>query len=311
MTTYELQLLAERNRKRLVEVVYRAKAGHIGGDLSCLNVMTALYFHVMQGLDPANPKAPQRDRFVLSKGHCVEALYVTLEAKGFLKPEVLDTLGLFGSVLSGHPTIEVPGIEVNSGALGHGLPIGVGMAIADKMNSGAYEPHEPHEANKPHEPHEANKPHEPHEANGAYRTFVLMGDGEQGEGSIYEAAMAANRYHLDNLVAIIDRNHLQISGNTEDVMPLESIRDRWTAFGWDVIQMNGDEMEDIVKTFDAIDYRNRKPHLIVSDTTKGRGVSFMEGVAKWHHGVLNAEQCETAVKEIEARIAELSSLYSH
>jgi len=275
----ELQLLAEQRRKRLVEVVYRAKAGHIGGDLSCLNVMTALYFHVMQGLDPANPKASDRDRFVLSKGHCVEALYVTLEAKGFLKPEVLDTLGQFGSILSGHPTIEVPGIEVNSGALGHGLSIGVGMALAAKMNV----------------------------IEKQYRCFVLMGDGEQGEGSIYEAAMAAHKYRLDNLVAIIDRNHLQISGNTEDVMPIDSIRERWTAFGWDVTTMNGDEMGDIVCTFDAIDYHNQKPHLLISETTKGFGVSFMEGVAKWHHGVLNEEQCKAAVAEIEQRIKKIKT----
>ena len=272
MKTNELRLIAEKNRKRLVEVVYRAKAGHIGGDLSCLNVMTALYFHVMKGLDPANPKAADRDRFVLSKGHCVESLYVTLEAKGFLQSETLDTLGQFGSILSGHPTIEVPGIEVNSGALGHGLSIGIGMALAAKMDKKDY------------------------------HTYVLMGDGEQGEGSIYEAAMAGNRYHLDNLVAIIDRNHLQISGDTENVMPLDSIKERWTAFGWDVVEMNGNSMEDIVKTFDAIDYQNGKPHLLVSYTTKGFGVSFMEGVAKLHHGVLNAEQCEAAVKEIEERI---------
>lgn len=273
MTIKELKLLAEQNRKRLVEVVYRAKAGHIGGDLSCLNVMTALYFDIMKNLNPQEPKAKDRDRFVLSKGHCVEALYVTLEAKGFLQPEVLDTLGQFGSILSGHPTIEVPGIEVNSGALGHGLSIGTGMAIAAKMDKKDW------------------------------KTYVLMGDGEQGEGSIYEAAMAANKYHLDNLVAIIDRNHLQISGNTEDVMPIDSIKDRWTAFGWDVTSMNGDDMDSIVKTFHAIDYTNGKPHLIISESTKGRGVSFMEGIAKWHHGVLNEEQCLAAVAEIEARIA--------
>lgn len=288
MNVKELELLAEKNRKRLVEVVYAAKAGHIGGDLSCLNVMTALYFHVMKGLNPAEPKAADRDRFVLSKGHCVEALYVTLEAKGFLAPEVLDTLGKFGSILSGHPTIEVPGIEVNSGALGHGLSIGVGMAIAEKMNRNAYL---------------ANTPTTP---TPTYRTYVLMGDGEQGEGSIYEAAMAGNKYQLDNLVAIIDRNHLQISGDTEDVMPIDSIKERWSAFGWDVIQMNGDSMEDIVKTFDAIDYTNKKPHLLISNTTKGKGVSFMEGIAKWHHGVLNEEQCKAAVAEISERIKKLS-----
>ena len=287
MNIKELELLAEKNRKRLVEVVYAAKAGHIGGDLSCLNVMTALYFHVMRGLNPLEPKAADRDRFVLSKGHCVEALYVTLEAKGFLKPEVLDTLGKFGSILSGHPTIEVPGIEVNSGALGHGLGIGIGMAIAAKMNAGVYPPSSLHPSPS------------------TYRTFVLMGDGEQGEGSIYEAAMAGHKYQLDNLVAIIDRNHLQISGNTEDVMPIDSVKERWTAFGWDVIEMNGDSMEDIVKTFDAIDYENKKPHLLVSNTTKGKGVSFMEGIAKWHHGVLNEEQCKEAVAEIEQRIESL------
>ena len=288
MNVKELELLAEKNRKRLVEVVYAAKAGHIGGDLSCLNVMTALYFHVMKGLNPAEPKAADRDRFVLSKGHCVEALYVTLEAKGFLAPEVLDTLGKFGSILSGHPTIEVPGIEVNSGALGHGLSIGAGMAIAEKMNRNAYL---------------ANTPTTP---TPTYRTYVLMGDGEQGEGSIYEAAMAGNKYQLDNLVAIIDRNHLQISGDTENVMPIDSIKERWSAFGWDVISMNGDLMEDIVKTFDTIDYTNKKPHLLISNTTKGKGVSFMEGIAKWHHGVLNEEQCKAAVAEISERIKKLS-----
>ena len=296
MNVKELELLAEKNRKRLVEVVYAAKAGHIGGDLSCLNVMTALYFHVMKNLNPAEPKAAERDRFVLSKGHCVEALYVTLEAKGFLKPEVLDTLGKFGSILSGHPTIEVPGIEVNSGALGHGLSIGVGMAIAAKMNAGVY--------NTNCVPHSDLQVRE-HPSPNTYRTFVLMGDGEQGEGSIYEAAMAGNKYQLDNLVAIIDRNHLQISGDTEDVMPIDSIKERWSAFGWDVISMNGDSMEDIVKTFDVIDYTNKKPHLLISNTTKGRGVSFMEGIAKWHHGVLNEEQCKEAVAEIELRIKNL------
>ena len=237
--------------------------------------MTALYFNVMRNLDPQQPKAPDRDRFVLSKGHCVESLYVTLEAKGFLKSEVLDTLGQFGSILSGHPTIEVPGIEVNSGALGHGLSIGVGMAIAAKMDQKDY------------------------------HTYVLMGDGEQGEGSIYEAAMAANCYHLDNLVAIIDRNRLQISGNTEDVMPLDSIPERWTALGWEVVEMNGDDMQSIVDTFARIDYHNNRPHLLVSNTTKGKGVSFMEGVAKWHHGVLNEQQCIDAVAEIEQRIKQL------
>ena len=276
METKDLVIKAEKNRKRLMEVVYKAKAGHIGGDLSCLNVMTALYAEVMN-VSPEKKDDPQRDRFVLSKGHCVESLYVVLESKGYLKPEVLDTLGQFGSILSGHPTIEVDGIEVNSGALGHGLGIGVGMAIAAKMNKENW------------------------------HTYVLMGDGEQGEGSIYEAAMAGNQYHLDNLVAIIDRNHLQISGNTEDVMAIDNITERWSAFGWDVKTMNGDDMQSIMDTFNSIDYHNGKPHLLVSETTKGKGVSFMENVASWHHGVPTLEQWQQADKEISERIAALEA----
>lgn len=274
MNAKELTLQAEINRKRLIEVVYNGGAGHIGGDLSCLNVMTALYFDIMN-VDPNDPKLPLRDRFVLSKGHCVEALYTVLESKGFIKKELVDTLGQFGSVLSGHPTIEVPGIEVNSGALGHGLPIGVGMALAAKMDKQPW------------------------------HTFVMMGDGEQGEGSIYEAAMAGSNYKLDNLVAIIDRNHLQISGDTEDVMKIDSVYDRWTAFGWDVKEINGDNCGEILEAFHSIDYNNGKPHLIVSHTTKGYGISYMENIAKWHHGMPNAEQYQQALDEISARIADL------
>lgn len=277
MDNHELKLQSEINRKRLMEVVYKAKAGHIGGDLSCLNVLTALYFDVMN-IDPNNPSDPDRDRFILSKGHCVEALYVTLESRGYFTRELTDTLGQFGSILSGHPTIEVKGIEVSSGALGHGLSIGVGMALAAKMDKKAY------------------------------RTFVVMGDGEQGEGSIYEAAMSASHFKLGNLVAIIDRNHLQISGNTEDVMALEDIEARWTSFGWDVIKANGDDVVDLVNKLHAIDYTANRPHLIISETTKGRGVSFMENVAKWHHGVPDEEQYNTAIKEIECRIAKESAL---
>ena len=274
MDTCALQLTAERNRRRLVEVVYHGGAGHIGGDLSCLNVMTALYNRVMN-VSPEKVKDASRDRFILSKGHCVEALYTVLEQCGFIDAALLNTLGQYGSVLSGHPTIEVNGIEVNSGALGHGLSIGVGMAIAARMKGELW------------------------------HTYVMMGDGEQGEGSIYEAAMAGGHYHLDNLVAVIDRNHLQISGNTEDVMAIEDIRQRWTAFGWDVKEMNGDEMQSIVETFDSIDYQNGKPHLLTSNTTKGKGVSYMENVASWHHGMPNEEQYQQAIAEISERIAHL------
>ncbi len=273
MTVQELKIKAEEIRLRLIDVIYKARAGHTGGDLSAVNVLTALYFQVLN-TNPSNLKDPNRDRFVLSKGHCAEVLYCVLEAAGILPSEVLDTYGEDYSPLAGHPTVQNPGVEINTGALGHGLSAGVGMALSAKMDKKAY------------------------------KTVVLMGDGEQAEGSIYEAAMAASKYKLDNLIAIIDRNGLQISGRTEDVMPLENIKERWTAFGWDVIEMNGDDMEDILKTFNSI-AANKKPHLLISRTTKGKGVSFMENIAKWHHGVPTAEEYKQAIGEINGRIDEL------
>ena len=270
-----LKLTAEQIRRRLVEVVYNAKAGHIGGGLSSVNVLTALYFDVMN-VNPQNPAMPGRDRFVMSKGHCVEALYSVLEAKGFLTKEEVDTYGTYNTKLAGHPTKKVAGVEINSGALGHGLSVGVGLAIAAKMDKAPY------------------------------RTFVLMGDGEQGEGSIYEAAMSASHYKLDNLVAIIDRNGLQISDTTENVMALEPIRDRWEAFGWDVIDANGDDMQSVLEAFAAVDYADGKPTLIISHTTKGHGVKLMENVLKWHHGVPSAEEYEQALADIDAELNRLS-----
>lgn len=276
ITFPELRLRSEEIRKRLIEIVYKAKAGHIGGDLSSLNTLTALYLRVMN-IDPQDAENPDRDRFIMSKGHCVEALYCVLEAKGFVTKELLDTYGDYLSPLAGHPTIEVPGIEFNSGALGHGLSIGVGCAIAAKMDKKNY------------------------------RTFVLMGDGEQGEGSIYEAAMAGSNYRLDNLVAMIDRNGLQISDTTENVMKLDSINQRWTAFGWDVIEVDGDDIEAVTTALENIDYNNGKPHLVVLHTTKGFHVSYMENVLKWHHGVPSQEEYDTAIKEISQRIEELKA----
>ena len=270
----ELKLKAEEIRKRVVQIVYSSRGGHIGGSLSSIEIETALYFHVMK-VDQANPQMPDRDRFILSKGHSVEALYSVLAAKGFVEQSLLDTYGQFNSKLAGHPTKKTPGVELNSGALGHGLSVGVGMAIGAKMSKSAF------------------------------RTYVLMGDGEQGEGSIYEAAMSASHYKLDNLVAIIDRNTLQISGKTETVMALEPMRERWEAFGWDVFDVKGNDMEGIVNTFDGLNYSNSKPKLIISHSTKGNGISFMENGAKWHHGVPAEQQYLDAIAEIEARIEQL------
>lgn len=276
MDIKSLKLLSERNRKRLLDIIYNAGAGHTGGDLSCLNTLTVLYNHYLN-ITKDNLDDEDRDRFVLSKGHCVEALYSVLESKGILDKALVDTLGKFGSPLAGHPLCTLPGIEVNSGALGHGLSFGLGTALAAKLDGKHY------------------------------KTVVLMGDGEQEEGSIYEAAMAASAYGTGSLVAIIDRNMLQISGTTEDVMPIESIRARWEAFGWEVLEMNGDDIADIVRVLDGIDTDASRPHLVIDHTTKGYGVSYMEGVAKWHHGVPDEQQYAQAVREIEQRITELES----
>ncbi|MBO8131261.1 MAG: transketolase [Candidatus Marinimicrobia bacterium] len=270
----ELELRAAKIRKKTLEIIYLAKSGHTGGSLSCIEILTVLYFHVMN-IDPKNPKKDDRDRFVMSKGHSVEALYTTLASAGFFEDSLLDTYGSFKSPLAGHPINKIPGIELNTGALGHGLSFGVGVSLAAKMDKKTF------------------------------HTYVLMGDGELDEGSVYEAAMAASHYRLDNLVAIIDRNRLQISGRTEDVMTLEPLKPRWEAFGWQVFEVNGNNIEDLIKMFDSLDYTNKKPKLIIARTTKGYGVSFIEGVAKWHHGVPDEEQFKIAMAEIDEQIQKL------
>lgn len=272
----DLRLKSEELRKRTIQIIYKAKAGHTGGSLSSIDVLTTLYFKVMN-YKPDCPEWSDRDRFIMSKGHSVEGLYCVLSKAGFFADEVLDTYGDFKSVLAGHPTRKVNGVEVNSGALGHGLPVGTGMAIAAKMDGKSY------------------------------KTYVLMGDGEQGEGSIYEAAMAAGHYKLDNLVAIIDRNGLQISGKTEDVMGLEPMRERWESFGWEVFEVDGNDIESLLNVFASIK-NNGKPHLVISRTIKGKGVSYMENVAKWHHGVPSQEQFAIAMTEFDERIKTLKGI---
>jgi transketolase len=271
MENKDLKMKAELLRRELVTLIFRGGTGHTGGDLSVLNLLTVLFNHTLN-VDPKYPKMADRDRFVLSKGHCAEALYTVLADRGFIERAELDAYGTCGAHLGGHPDNSIAGVEINTGALGHGLSVGVGMALGAKMDGKTW------------------------------KTYVVMGDGEQAEGSIYEAAMAANKYHLDNLVAFIDRNGLQISGSTEDVMPLEPIHDRWTAFGWDVKTINGDDIDSITAALDAIDWTSGKPHLFISKSTKGLGVGFMENVAKWHHGVPNAAQYEEALHDIDKRI---------
>ncbi len=254
-------------RQDVLHIIVSGKTGHTGGDLSETDILTVLYYNVLR-YDVKNPEWECRDRFILSKGHSVEAYLAILADIGFVDPDELKTYSKYQSRLIGHPNNKLPGVEMNSGALGHGLSTGVGMAIAGKMDKRDY------------------------------RVFVLMGDGEQAEGSIWEAAMAASHYGLDNLVAIVDRNHLQISGGTEDVMCLEPFKAKWEAFGFDVTEIDGHDYEQIEK---ALNHKTPgKPSLVLANTVKGKGVSFMENDAKWHHGVPNSEQYESALKELKA-----------
>lgn len=274
MNLLELELKANNIRKALLQIIHDGNTGHTGGSLSSADILTALYYHVLH-IDPAHPDAADRDRFILSKGHCVEGYYAILADKGFITKEELHTYCQYGTRLIGHPNNEVPGIEVKTGALGHGLPVGVGMAIGLKKNKSAS------------------------------RVFVLMGDGEQEEGSVWEAAMSGSHYKLDNLTGIIDRNHLQISGTTEEVIGLEPFADRWRSFGWAVREINGNDMEQIVAACDALPLEKGKPSLIIAHTVKGKGVREMENNVKWHHGVPDTALLQSAFMQLDAHAADL------
>jgi transketolase len=275
MEIQELKVKAAQIRMDLLTIIHRAKTGHTGGSLSNTDILTALYYEIMN-VDPANPKWDDRDRFIASKGHSVESLWCILADRGFFPKEELETYSQFGTRLIGHPNNKVPGVEMNTGALGHGLPISVGMALAAKRD---------------------DRP---------YRVFCLMGDGEQAEGSNWEAAMAGSHYKLDNLIGIIDRNRLQISGATEEVMGLEPLEEKWTAFGWNVVSINGNNMEELLKAFRSAPEVAGKPTLIMANTTKGKGVSFAENVPAWHHHVPNDKELELALTELKATIEELT-----
>lgn len=269
MTMADIHFLrkkAAQIRMDLMRMVYEAKTGHTGSSLSETDILTVLYYSILR-CDPANPDWEERDRFIQSKGHAVEALYCILADRGYFPKKELKTFSQFGSPFIGHPNRKVPGIEMNTGALGHGLAVGVGMALSAKLD------------------------------HKDYHVYVLMGDGEQAEGSVWEAAMAAANFNLDNLTGIIDRNKLQISGRTEDVMRLEPLGDKWRSFGWDVLEADGHDMaqlQDVLST----PRQDKKPRLVMAHTTKGKGVSFMENAAHWHHGVPTDEQYRQAMAEL-------------
>lgn len=264
----ELELKSIRYRRAILTSIAQAGAGHTGGSLSCIDILNVLYNAVLR-INPANPLWPDRDRYIHSKGHAVEALYVVLADKGYFPARQLATIGHPGSHWVGHPTRKVPGIEHNTGALGHGLSVAVGMALAAKMD---------------------RRP---------YRVFVLLGDGELTEGSVWEASMSASFYKLDNLVAIVDRNMLQITGRTEEVMALEPVVDRFASFGYAVRVVDGHDVAALEDTLSRLPFEPGKPSFIIARTVKGKGVSFMEGAIEWHHRVPSAQELADALIELD------------
>ena len=255
-------------RQDILEMIYKAKAGHPGGSLSAADIVTALYFHVMN-IDPANPDWADRDRFILSKGHACPAMYAALAERGFFDREILGTLRVYHSILQGHPDMnKVPGVDMTAGSLGNGLSVGVGMALSARLHGQDY------------------------------MTYVMLGDGECQEGMVWEAAMAANHHHLKNLIAIVDCNGVQINGWVNDILRVEPIADKWRAFGWNVIEIDGHDMRQILTGLH--DARTmRAPTVILARTVKGKGVSFMEDDCAWHGSAPNAEQLRQAMEDIE------------
>jgi transketolase len=263
-----LQEKAATVRKHIVRMIAGAGSGHIAPALSCADLLVALYFDVLR-LDPKNPQWEDRDRFILSKGHACAAHYAVLAEKGFFPRE--ETFCRFDSILGGHPDRrKVPGVEASTGSLGHGLSMGVGMAIAGKVDRKAY------------------------------RVVVLLGDGETEEGAVWEAAMAAAHYRLDNLLAIIDRNRLQVDGWTAAVMNPEPLADKWRSFGWRVQEINGHDMAEILDSLQVATAARESPAVIIAHTTKGKGVSFMEDSVDWHYGTVSAEASARALRELDA-----------
>jgi transketolase len=265
-------------RKEMLRIIKHAGAGHTGGGLSCMDILNVLYNRVLR-VAPQTFSHADRDRYVQSKGHCVEALYVVLADRGFFPRSQLETLCQYQSHFVGHPTRKVPGVEQNTGALGHGLSFCVGLALALKQSDSAA------------------------------RVFTLMGDGEMAEGSVWEAAMAAAHYRLGKLFAIVDRNTLQITGRTTEVMSSEPLEQKFAAFGWNTRTVDGHDLEALTSAL-STPSANGQPTVILANTLKGKGVSFMEGVGKWHHGVPNDDEYARAIAELDQAIARVSSRLS-
>jgi transketolase len=259
-------------RQRNLVMIYEAGGGHTGGDLSSADILAALYLNGVLNVDPKNPRAPDRDRFFMSKGHSAGLLYTTLAFAGFIPEEELSTFMQPLSRLNGHPSNHVPGVEANTGALGHGLPIAVGAALAAKLDGETW------------------------------RSFVLTGDGELQEGSNWEAAIAAAHQKVDNLVLIIDRNGLQMGDWTERIAGLEPLAEKWRAFGWSVREVDGHDHAALLEAFRGVPFETGKPNCVIAHTHKGQGVSFIKDRAGWHHRVPTEEELAVALEELKGAV---------
>ena len=276
MDKLELKKKAVELRRRTWQLIYNHQNGHTGSDLSCTDILVALYYEVMNQ-NAENIGEKNIDTYIQSKGHAVEIWYEILADKGYIERDDLEKrYSTFNSPYIGHPTTEVKGMEFHTGSLGHGLGLGVGVALAAKMNQSSK------------------------------HVYVLMGDGEQAEGSVWEAAMAAGNYNLDNLVAIIDHNDLQISGTTDSVMRSNPLSDKYLAFNWDVVEVNGNNISDLVNILTKPNNTN-KPRLIIANTVKGKGISMAENRADWHHKIPSATEYKQGLKELDAQMEALNN----
>ena len=268
MSVKELEKMAVIIRCDIIDMICTAAAGHPGGSLSAADVVTALYFRIMR-IDPENPGWPDRDRFILSKGHACPVWYAALAERGYFDKSHLKTLRQMGSILQGHPDMrKTPGIDMTTGSLGHGLSAGLGMALSGKLRQKDY------------------------------HVFVIIGDGESQEGSIWEASMAAPNFKLDNLTAILDYNHLQNDDSVDDIMPIHPAVDKWRAFGWHVLDIDGHDMAQVVAALEEAKSHKGKPTMIVANTVKGKGVSYMENVCEWHGRAPCQEEADQALEEL-------------
>ena len=258
-------------RKTIIKIIYNSGAGHTGGSLSCIDILNVLYNCILE-ITPNNFATFERNNYIHSKGHSVEALYTILCGLGFFKKEHLDTLNVFNSHFIGHPTRKVLGVEHNTGALGHGLSVAVGLSLAKKKDKSKK------------------------------KVFTLLGDGELTEGSVWEACTSATKYQLDNLIVVVDRNHLQITGKTEDINPIEPLDEKFKSFGFDVKFVNGNNISELLEIFQKVPFTAGKPSVIIANTIKGYGVSFIENEISWHHKVPTDEEYKRAIKELDEKL---------